>query len=112
MIIKAFAIIFGCLTFGTVVVMLTGIKFPASILGLLTLFVLLQLGWVKLESVKSVSDTLLDSLIILTIVPCVAIMEYLDLLADDGLAIVVSSVVSTLIVMAFTGGLHQWLRRR
>ncbi|WP_197457686.1 CidA/LrgA family protein, partial [Snodgrassella sp. CFCC 13594] len=37
----------GCLAVGQGVVYLTHLRFPASIIGMGMLFVLLQLGWVK-----------------------------------------------------------------
>lgn len=110
--IKALAIIFGCLAFGSLIVTLTGLKFPASIIGLLTLFGLLQLGVVKVESIKAISDTLLGNLILLTLPPCVAIVQYLDILAQDGLAIILASLGSTFLVLVVTAHLHQWLCKR
>lgn len=110
--IKAFLIIFGCLAFGTLVIELTAIEFPASIIGLLTLFTLLQTGVVKMADIKVVGEGLLDNLALLTVVPCVGIMQYLDKLAVDGWIIVISAALSTMLVMAVTGYLHQWLRRK
>ena len=47
--IRQCSILFGCLAFGELVVYLTGIKLPSSIIGMLLLTLLLKLKWIKLE---------------------------------------------------------------
>ena len=44
--------------------------------------------------------------------PCVAVMGYFDLLAEDFWAIAASTLFSTLAVMFATGKTHELLRRR
>ena len=53
MLIRYFAIIFGCLGIGELIVTLTHIPFPSSIIGMLFLTLFLQLGWIKLQSIKA-----------------------------------------------------------
>ena len=47
--IRQCAILFGCLALGELIVFLTGIKLPSSIIGMLLLTLFLKLGWIKLH---------------------------------------------------------------
>ena len=47
--IRQCAILFGCLALGELIVYLTGIKLPSSIIGMLLLTLFLKLGWIKLQ---------------------------------------------------------------
>lgn len=60
--VKQCTIIFGCLALGDLIVWLTGIKLPGSIIGMLLLTSLLQMGWVKLSWVKGISDFLVSNM--------------------------------------------------
>lgn len=109
--IRAFAIIFGCLAVGELVVALTGLRFPSSILGMLLLTVLLKIGWIKLKWVRGSSDFLVGNLGFFFVPAGVAIMAYYDLLKAQWLPILVSLVVSTVLVILTTGWVHQLVRR-
>lgn len=108
----ALMIVFACLSVGQAVVMLTGLRLPASIIGLLLLFALLQLQWVRVEQVRTLSNLLLDNLILLLIPACVAVMDYLDVLGHDFFAIAVSSIASTLLVLWISAVVHAIARNR
>ena len=62
--IRQCAILFGCLALGELIVFLTGIKLPSSIIGMLLLTLFLKLGWIKLQWVQGLSD-FIDALITL-----------------------------------------------
>lgn len=110
-IIKQMAIILGCLAFGEFVVYVTGMKLPASIIGLLTLFGLLQFKVLKVHHVSKVGDFLLQNMGIFFVPPCVAMLNYFDILSANFLPIVVSTIVSTLLVVVITGFTHQIIRK-
>ena len=55
--IRQCSILFGCLALGELIVYLTGIKLPSSIIGMLLLTLFLQLGWIKLEWVHKFSGS-------------------------------------------------------
>ena len=57
--IRQCTIIFGCLAVGELIVWLTGISIPSSIIGMLLLTALLQMKVLKLEWVKGMSDFLI-----------------------------------------------------
>ncbi|MCQ2207329.1 MAG: CidA/LrgA family protein [Paludibacteraceae bacterium] len=108
--IRQCAILFGCLAAGELVVYLTGIKLPSSIIGMLLLTTLLKVGWIKLEWVKGMSDFLIGNLGFFFIPPGVALMLYFDIIKAQFVPIVVATIVSTAIVLVVTGWTHQWVR--
>ena len=110
--IKQIAIIFGALAFGELVVYLTHIKMPASIIGLLFLWTLLQLKIVKLSDVADISGFLMKHMGIFFVPPCVAMLNYFDLLSAAIIPILVATLGSTILVVVFTGFTHQLLRRK
>lgn len=105
-------IIFLCLAFGELVVDLTGIKFPSSLIGMLLLAFLLKMGWIKLKWVKGISDFLLAHFGLFFVPPGVALMLHFDLIAAELLPITIATIISTLIVLAVTGWTYQLVRRR
>lgn len=110
--IRPLAIIFACLAVGELLIYLTAIKLPPSILGLLILFGLLQTGKVKAEWFKPITDFLMQNLMLFLIPPCVALVEYLDLLAKDAWVVLIAPLVSSILVMFATAKTHEWLRKR
>ena len=112
MLIRYCAIIFGCLALGELIVYLTGIHFPSSIIGMILLTLFLHLGWIKLHWVKAFSDMLISHLGLFFVPPSVAILAYFDLIAKNFWSISVAIVVSTIIVMVVTGHVYQFIRKR
>lgn len=109
--IRQCTILFGCLAAGELIVWLTGIQLPSSIIGMLLLTLSLKLGWIKLEWVKGLSDFLVANLGFFFVPPGVALMLYFDLIAAEFIPIVIATVVSTVIVLVATGQVHQYLRK-
>ena len=95
---------------GEIVVWLTGITIPSSIIGMLLLTLLLHLKAVKLEWVKGMSDFLISNMGFFFVPPGVALMLYLDLIQAELLPIAVATVVSTVLVLIVTGWTHQRLK--
>ena len=107
MMIRQLAIIFGCLALGELVIYLTHIPLPSSILGMLLLTLLLKLKVIRLEWVRSISDFLVGNIGFFFVPPGVAVMLYFDIIKAQLVPIVVASVVSTVFVLAVTGWVHQ-----
>ena len=107
MMIRQLAIIFGCLALGEFIIYLTHIPLPSSILGMLLLTLLLKLKVIRLEWVRSISDFLVGNIGFFFVPPGVAIMLYFDVIKAQFLPIVVATVVSTVLVLAVTGWVHQ-----
>lgn len=109
--IRQCLVIFGCLAFGELIVWLTGITIPSSIIGMLTLTSLLELKAVKLEWVKGMSDFLLSNLGFFFVPPGVALMLYFDIIKTELLPISLATVVSTVLVLVVTGWTDQFVRK-
>lgn len=109
--IRQCGILFGCLAVGELIVYLTGVKLPSSILGMLLLTLLLKLKWIKLEWVQGMSDFLVANLGFFFVPPGVALMLYFDVIKEQWLPIVASVVISTSLVLVVTGWVHQISRK-
>ena len=104
-------ILFGCLALGELIVFLTGVRLPSSIIGMLLLTLFLQLGWIKLEWVQGLSNFLVANLGFFFVPSGVALMLYFDIIAAQFWPIVIATVVSTIIVLVVTGWTHQIIRK-
>lgn len=109
--IRQCSILFGCMAVGELIVWLTGVRLPSSIIGMLLLTLLLKLGWIKLEWVKGLTDFLIANLGFFFVPPGVALMLYFDIIQAQLLPIVTATLVSTVIVLVVTGQVHQIVRR-
>ena len=108
--LSAFLVVFGCLFVGQLVISLTGLPLPASIIGLLVLFGLLQLGIVKLDSVRWLALVMLEYLAFLIVPACISLMQYFEIIRLELWQILVATVVSTLLVIIATGHSYQLVR--
>ena len=97
--IRQCAVLFGCLALGELVVFLTGIKLPSSIIGMLLLALFLKLGWIKLKWVQGLSDFLVSNLGFFFVPPGVALMLYFDVIKAEFWPIVIATLVSTILVL-------------
>lgn len=105
--IRQLAIICGCLAAGEFIIWLTGIPLPSSIVGMIILTLSLKLGIVKLEWVQNVSEALVSNIGFFFVPPGVAVMLYFDVIKAEFWPIVTATVVSTILVLAVTGWVHQ-----
>lgn len=105
-----FLIVFGCLFVGELVIFLTKLPLPPSIIGLLVLFGLLQSGIVKLSMVQDLAKTMMDYLAFMVVPACISIMQFLDVIGDEWVAILFGACLSTLMVIAVTGHTHVFVR--
>ncbi len=92
---------------GELIVRLTGVKLPASIIGMLILTLLLKLKVIKLEWVRGLTDFLIANLGFFFVPPGVALMLYFDLIKAEIVPIALATLLSTIIVLLITGQTHQ-----
>ncbi len=104
------AVLFAFLALGELIVWLTGVRIPSSIIGMLLLTVALKLRAVRLMWVDRVSDFLVRNLGFFFVSAGVGLMRCLGLIKAEWLPIVVSAVVSTFVILAVTGRVHQIVR--
>lgn len=76
---------------------------PGNVLGMVVLFIALSLKIVKPESVKSVSGFLTRNMALFFVPAGVGLMASMPLIGSNWLAILLSSVISTLLVIAVVG---------
>ncbi len=104
--------LFGFLAAGEFVVWLTGIPIPSSIIGMLLLAVSLRLRLINIRRVDRMADFLVHNLGFFFVPAGVGMMRCLDIIADQWLPIIGASVISTAIIIAVTGHVHQFLRSK
>ena len=109
--VKQCTILFGCMALGELLVKITGVSLPGSIVGMLLLAAFLEMGWIKLEWVKQISDFLLSNLGFFFVPPGVALMLNFNTSAKDFWAIAIATLVSTILVLLSTGWTHQIVRK-
>lgn len=111
MILLQLLIIFAFLAIGELVVWLTDVPIPSSIIGMLLLTVALQLRLVKLRQVEGLADFLVKNLGFFFVPAGIGVMVHFDLIAKQWMPIIVASVVSIVVVLGVTGWVHQICRR-
>lgn len=80
---------------------------PASIYGLVILFLLLEFKIVKLEKVKDASSFLLGIMPIFFVPPCVGFINAFPLMKQYGVQFIVIGIGTTILVMVSTGWVVQ-----
>jgi len=76
---------------------------PGTILGIIVLFILLKTNVIKLSWIEQGANWLLAELLLFFIPAAVGVMNYMSLLEQDGIRILLVVISSTVIVMASSG---------
>ena len=97
MIILAFSLV------GQALEALIPLPVPASIYGLVLLFLALLTGAVKLEKVKDTANFLISVMPVLLIAPAVKVLEYWGIIAPNAGAILVITVFTTGAIFGISG---------
>ena len=105
------AIIFGISFVGEVLNALLPLPVPASVYGLVILFLLLCTKIVKLEQVETVSEYLMAIMPLFFIEPTVGIMNSYGLVKGNILTLFVACFLSFVAVMGVTGVVSQAIIR-
>ena len=105
------AVLFAFLALGELTVWLTGVPVPSSIIGMLFLAASLKAGWVRLESVDKVADFFVRNLGLFFVPAGVGVMRCFGIIRDQWIPIVGATIISTFIIIAVTGWIHQFIRR-
>ena len=107
-----FLIIMGFTLTGEVLQRIIPLPIPASVYGLVLLFLALCLGLVKLEQVKTTGAFLTSILPILFVSPAVGIVEDWGLIREDLLPILLMLVASTVLTFGISGRIAQALLKK
>ena len=97
---------------GCFVAALIGNFVPGSVIGMILLFCARSLKWVRPGHVKKVSMFLLDNMMLFFIPVGVGLITSYTLLSRYMLAIIVASLVSTVLVIAVVGLVEQKLESK
>ncbi len=104
------AIIIGCLAIGEIVVYLSHITIPSSIIGMLVLTAGLQARIIKEEWVDTLANFLSKNMGFFFVPPGIALMLNFDVIKANLIPIIVTVIVSTILVMVATGWTHQLVK--
>lgn len=88
------------------------IPVPASIYGLVLLFAALELGLIKLEAVRDTGKFLIEIMPLMFIPAGAGLIDSWEALRPICIPVVVIMVVSTVVVMAVSGRVTQFVIRR
>lgn len=85
---------------------------PAAIYGIVLLLTALATGILKEERIAQAAEYLISIMPILFVAPAVKILQHWELIAPKIAAIVIITVLSTVVVFAVSGAVTKWLQRR
>ena len=109
-IICQIAIIFTICWISQIVEAVLPFPFPASVIGMVLLLILLLVRALKVDHIREKSDFLLSNMAFFFIPAGVSIINYFDILADSLVPLLVICLVSTLLTFAGTAWAVQLTR--
>ena len=104
---RDFLVILACLQAGKAVAALLPFRFPDSILGLLFLFVLLNLQLVKLHWIEKGASLLLKHMALLFIPVAVGLLGYIDIFMNAIGVIALNIFAGLCLILLIVGKLFQ-----
>ncbi len=106
MIIVAFAFV------GEVMHAIIPFPIPASIYGIILLFIALEMKWIKVKDIREVSLFLIAVMPVMFIPAAVGLIDSWDIVKRSILQYLVITIVSTFLVMGAAGVVTQYVIRR
>lgn len=104
-------ILLGFLLVGKTVAFFSGLPIPGAVIGLILLFIALNLRLIHYKSLEPATNFLLSHMTLFFVPVGVGLIQYTDLLSQHWLAILVSSAISTLLVLVIVGWCYQRLAK-
>ena len=104
-------LLFAFLALGELIVYLTKIPIPSSIIGMILLTVALKLGIIKEQWISKIADFLVKNIAFFFVPAGVGLLKCLNVLQAEWKAIVIAMILSTILVIAATGWAHQLTRK-
>ena len=101
-IIRQIGIIFTVCWLSQVIAEFLPFDFPASVIGMIFLFICLVTGLLKIEHIQEKSDFLLGNMAFFFVPAGVSIMNYFDILKSSAVQLLIICIVSTVITFAVT----------
>lgn len=106
--VRGFAILLVMQAVGEGLSSLFSLPMPGSVIGMVLLFLSLQIKLIRIEWVEEAVELLLSNLALLFVPAGVGVMVHFDLIARQWLPISVALVVSTFVVLAVTAWSASW----
>ena len=101
-IIRQIGIIFTVCWLSQVIAEFLPFDFPASVIGMIFLFICLVTGLLKIEHIQEKADFLLGNMAFFFVPAGVSIMNYFDILKSSAVQLLIICIVSTVITFAVT----------
>lgn len=96
--------IIGTVTFaGELCNLLMPLPVPASVYGMILLFICLQTGIIKLSQIEETADFLIAVMPVMFVAPCVSLMDSIGGVKDSIPALVLICLLTTVTTMSITG---------
>ena len=100
--IKQIGIVFGICWLSQCIEHILPISFPASVIGLIVMLVLLTVKALRVEHIQDLSDFLLGNLPFLFVPATTGIMNYVDVIWDNLIPFLTACVVSMIVTYGVT----------
>lgn len=84
---------------------------PASIYGMVLLFLALELKIIKLDQISSVAHYLISVMLIFFIMPAISIMDSISLIKNHVFKILIAIIIPTILVVVVTGLVTQKIEK-
>ncbi len=107
----SFAIILIALGIGNFISKILPFPFPGSILGMLLLFSLLNLGIIKLHWIDASGALLLRHMALLFIPVAVSLLDHMDTVLSSLGVILVNMALGIILILLLVGRLFQWMNK-
>ena len=104
---RDFLVILACFKAGTAISAILPFRFPDSIIGMLLLFLLLNLQIVKLQWVEMGAGVLLKHMALLFIPVAVGLLGYIDTFMSSLEAIIINVFLGLVLILLIVGRLFQ-----
>lgn len=101
-IIRQIGIIFTVCWLSILVEKALPFSFPASVIGMILLFISLLTGILKIEHIQEKADFLLENMAFFFVPAGVSIINYFDVLKSAWLQLVIVCIISTVVTFAVT----------
>lgn len=102
-------LMYGFYWIGNLVQAVLHLPLTGSIVGMLLLFIVIQLGWIRISWGEEGSSWLQSNLQLLFIPPTVGIINHFDFFRANTLLLVLGLMVSTLVTCLLSAKISEWL---
>lgn len=85
---------------------------PGNVIGMVLLFISLQVGLIKEEWVSSIAEFLTKNMTIMFVPPAVGLISAYEILGNHIITIILAIIVSTMLVLAIIGKMQDLIGKK